>query len=1128
MKCNNCKNLLGPQDKFCGNCGFKVEVVNKCNSCGKCNAPETKFCGECGNNLQASNKAVEFADTANRNTSKSGSVVNSQSKENDRNKLQKFNNDTLRAAVKEWLEDPRTAEENYGHISNWDVSNVTDMSGLFQGADDFNEPIGNWDVSNVSNMMEMFLDASSFNQPLEKWCVSRVSDMSWMFSGASVFNQPVNNWDVSLVTDMRFMFSETHSFNQPLNNWDVKNVVEMKGMFNGAYSFNQPIGMWNVSQVINMEAMFGGAKAFDQSLDNWKISDRTKLGFKIEKGITSQVNNNNSLNLDELELKKEFYDSGELKREYLLNSSGGIEGTVVCYHKNGNVRVKLNYLNGIQQDGYIVSYDEDGNIESESNNREQFLTDSVTYHPNGAVKEIFEYFEVSRTEFNSDGEFLSYTEYPLFDEKFKIEESTKDIDWLPSGFLRTGIEGLGVKYLYVEKNQLGNDTWEHIMISVYTLHAVRKIIDKLIFDCGGRNNFVELSEEVLKKEKSVIGYQSVAISIIVRQHEGRFYICVYNKDEFTFLSINEVNKGISEKSDFINEMIPGLCSLVYEKGSMYPDGRFFILDQKTISSWSEDFDELLEFFYRINSVYENLNKEDIEWIENPSIIKSKLKLKQSTLNNSYKFFDVNLFYGDHVFHLDIKFKESFSDWNSDMIKSKSWRGENDLDTPLPVLLTMAFSRLKKHFPISALALIEKAEKKHYQNFNDNLNCKGYSMLANSANNYSILKILQLLDIGERSTAERYMERVIFKNDSKLYPLIGDFLKDRNNENRSKINDQVFKALGINNQGLEIMPTNETEDIKKNVTAKIQGENKQQKLNNYSLRVAVKEWLENPEAAEKKHGHISKWDTSGVTDMSELFMGATDFNDNIGKWDVSKIMEVFGNVVSFNQPIGNWDVSNVKNMSGMFRGISDFNQPLNNWDVSKVTDMSGMFLGVRNFNQPLNNWNVSKVTDMWGMFRGADNFAHSIAEWTLSEEISKENIFSRETDRNKDFAQIFDECNYEKAHRYNNKAFDCFSKGEINEGIMLVEKALEILPETPSFIDTLAFGYYLVEDYDEAIRFSDICIELDENGGTIKADHYVTRGKIHLKLGNRDQAIKDFKKALEIDPNYKEAKDLLGR
>ena len=41
-----------------------------------------------------------------------------------------------------------------------------------------------------------------FNQPLNKWNVSNVTDMSGMFLGATSFNQPLNNWNVSNVKFM--------------------------------------------------------------------------------------------------------------------------------------------------------------------------------------------------------------------------------------------------------------------------------------------------------------------------------------------------------------------------------------------------------------------------------------------------------------------------------------------------------------------------------------------------------------------------------------------------------------------------------------------------------------------------------------------------------------------------------------------------------------------------------------------------------------------------------------------------------------------------------------------------------------------------------------------------------------
>ena len=168
----------------------------------------------------------------------------------------KFNNKTLRAAVKEWLNDTSSAEATYGHISSWDTSNVTNMSELFKNKIKFNQPIGDWDVSNVTDMSSMFSDAAAFNQPIGNWNVGNVTNMHNMFSDAeggirgcrSTFNQDIGNWDVSNVTNMHSMFYFATFFNQPIGNWNVSNVTVMNRIFEGATSFKQDIENWNIIQ----------------------------------------------------------------------------------------------------------------------------------------------------------------------------------------------------------------------------------------------------------------------------------------------------------------------------------------------------------------------------------------------------------------------------------------------------------------------------------------------------------------------------------------------------------------------------------------------------------------------------------------------------------------------------------------------------------------------------------------------------------------------------------------------------------------------------------------------------------------------------------------------------------------
>ncbi len=158
-------------------------------------------------------------------------------------------------------------------IVEWDVSNVTNMRGMFCSADSFNQPIGNWNVSKVKNVARMFHAARAFNQPIGKWNVSNVRCMRGMFAAARAFNQPIGQWNVSNVTDMACMFQCACAFNQPIGQWNVSNVARMDYMFATACAFNQPIGQWNVSNVTDMASMFRDACAFNQPIGQWNVSN---------------------------------------------------------------------------------------------------------------------------------------------------------------------------------------------------------------------------------------------------------------------------------------------------------------------------------------------------------------------------------------------------------------------------------------------------------------------------------------------------------------------------------------------------------------------------------------------------------------------------------------------------------------------------------------------------------------------------------------------------------------------------------------------------------------------------------------------------------------------------------------
>jgi surface protein len=138
----------------------------------------------------------------------------------------------IQTAASAWLSNPTQAEATYGNISDWDVSNVTIMDSLFQGASTFNEPIGDWDVSNVTSMFQMFANATAFNQDLSDWDVSNVTNTGYMFYYATSLDQDFTSWDLSNPQSI------TSTYTQGLNMFEGATSMQQYNMCSGCYSAN--------------------------------------------------------------------------------------------------------------------------------------------------------------------------------------------------------------------------------------------------------------------------------------------------------------------------------------------------------------------------------------------------------------------------------------------------------------------------------------------------------------------------------------------------------------------------------------------------------------------------------------------------------------------------------------------------------------------------------------------------------------------------------------------------------------------------------------------------------------------------------------------------------------------------
>ena len=134
-----------------------------------------------------------------------------------------------------------------------------------------------------------------------------------------------------------------------------------------------------------------------------------------------------------------------------------------------------------------------------------------------------------------------------------------------------------------------------------------------------------------------------------------------------------------------------------------------------------------------------------------------------------------------------------------------------------------------------------------------------------------------------------------------------------------------------------------------------------------------------------------WNTSNVTNMSQMFDGCHSFNQPVtfNTSNVTNMGRMFNSCHSFNQPV-TFNTSNVTNMSQMFANCNAFNQSVN-FDTSNVTNMDYMFFRCYLFNQPV-NFNTSNVIQMPYMFARCTSFNQPL-DFIVKTNLNINNMFA---------------------------------------------------------------------------------------------------------------------------------------
>ena len=168
-------------------------------------------------------------------------------------------------------------------LSNFDTSKVTSMYAMFSGMSNLTTlSISNFYTSKVTYMSSMFLGMSKLTTlDLSNFDTSQVKYMNYMFSGMSnLTTLNISNFDTSQVTDMSYMFMHLSSLTTlDLSNFNTSKVTNMGNMFYGMRNlttFN--LSSFDTSKVTNMASMFSGMSNLTTlDLSNFDTSQVTNM-----------------------------------------------------------------------------------------------------------------------------------------------------------------------------------------------------------------------------------------------------------------------------------------------------------------------------------------------------------------------------------------------------------------------------------------------------------------------------------------------------------------------------------------------------------------------------------------------------------------------------------------------------------------------------------------------------------------------------------------------------------------------------------------------------------------------------------------------------------------------------------
>lgn len=169
------------------------------------------------------------------------------------------------------------------NVSNWDVSNCENFNGMFIGCNEIEElDVSKWHInaSKISEIQMPFSNCTKLKKiDLQNWPMSKVMT-SGLFTGCSSLEEILlpNDWLVGKTSASKIFQEKSLLKTLNTENWDTSTVKDMSFMFYGCSSLKEiDVSKWDVSKVQNFDHFAAHANLRRKGIENWNTSSATNM-----------------------------------------------------------------------------------------------------------------------------------------------------------------------------------------------------------------------------------------------------------------------------------------------------------------------------------------------------------------------------------------------------------------------------------------------------------------------------------------------------------------------------------------------------------------------------------------------------------------------------------------------------------------------------------------------------------------------------------------------------------------------------------------------------------------------------------------------------------------------------------